>query len=726
MPAYALLLAHDEFPSSSTHWPVEPGGVCDGWAEWFDTTPLLFSVLMGDAQQLPKQVPCSAYEDKDALSALVAPMAQVKARWQWLKACMEPLPSHWSASMCAQWQAMDSTITTSQRQWLLLDSAMLCPHDFDEPEFAHFLHAQRDVCRQWDGHTPVLPQALQILKQDPHAQLGWWSPAVIARTAAIEQDDEEDWPAWLVEHYTLRHFGAWDEQTQTYCVVPKRHPSTGLLPHSEDERMSLPVGMVTPYGRWLQHPDDGAHLVFASHGYISVWQPESVPGAGAVSGLKDFNGLWVLPPTAGYLNAMALTPHVMQCKSPQAPDAYDLYSLPGLVPLHTAVTDASYSADTDGVMRISCQAADGNTTMQVLNPQGQPLFDSTYAHIGEFNLKTGLAVAWRRIAPSDDKDPTNSRFGEGVVHLCGKEIMACTYERIERGFNDSPPKVLPGSKLLAFTHQGQPHIYNTQGKLLSSPDIWCSHLHRKLQKNALMAFMGERPGAQMGMFSIKDFSFTPTGETWQDYDDALQGVIQRLRQAPLPATTKTITRAALIKAQDADWMQRMATIVCLGQPTASAQLLQDWRDCVAHPGAEVLSGESEAEEAAAPGEQDIELPDGDNFYTLYWLHLQAIAAQFAHIDWKDTDALRSSTWLSGAHDWHWDKDLQGDAISDGFASLAQHLAPQGLALLHLPCSDDAWRYAVVRSQDAPELITMLGQAARHAWVETTSEPWTED
>lgn len=74
MPAYALLLAHDEHPSPDTEWPAEPGGSCDGWAEWFSSTPLLFSVLLGDARHLPELVPCSAYQDKQSLAALAAPM----------------------------------------------------------------------------------------------------------------------------------------------------------------------------------------------------------------------------------------------------------------------------------------------------------------------------------------------------------------------------------------------------------------------------------------------------------------------------------------------------------------------------------------------------------------------------------------------------------------------------------------------------------------------------
>ena len=50
MPDYALLLAHDEHPDPTTDWPTQPAGPCEGWAEWFDSVPLLFSVLLGDAR----------------------------------------------------------------------------------------------------------------------------------------------------------------------------------------------------------------------------------------------------------------------------------------------------------------------------------------------------------------------------------------------------------------------------------------------------------------------------------------------------------------------------------------------------------------------------------------------------------------------------------------------------------------------------------------------------
>ncbi|MDR0258631.1 MAG: hypothetical protein LBI76_02405 [Comamonas sp.] len=468
MPTYALLLAHDEHPCATTVWPATPGGSCDGWAEWFSHTPLLFSLLMGDARQLPELVPCSAYQDKESLSALAAPMAGVKARWQWLKAQMGPLPP--------QWQEIDHVITTSPRQWLLLDCATLCPHDFDEPEFMAFLQAQRERCLQWDCSTPGLPEALQGLRQSPATQLGWWSPAVIARTKVIERELCEDWPEWLAAHYEERYHGAWEEEVEAYSVMPKLHPRTGLAPKDEAERDDWPMGLVTPYGRWLQHPMEEACMVFASGGHLNVRWPETVPGEGARSGLKDLNGQWVIAPEAGHLDAYAITPHVMQCKSPHVPHYHDLRSLPDLALLHETVTDAMLNAEEDAIIRVS-RDLDSQARMLLLDIHGQPLFDSCYECVNDFSPKTGLAVAAQRAPWTNAQGKPETRLLEGVVHRSGQEIIPCKFERIERGFAGSPPKVLPGSKLLAYTHAGQPQVFNTKGKLLGPVNTNCAETH---------------------------------------------------------------------------------------------------------------------------------------------------------------------------------------------------------------------------------------------------------
>lgn len=707
MPNYALLLAHDEYPSPTTDWSAEPGGPCEGWAEWFESVPLLFSVLLGDAQHLPELVPCSAYQDKQSLISLAAPMAQVKARWQWFKAQMEPLPARWPESVKKQWQEIDTLITQSQRQWLLLDCATLIPEDTDSPEYAAALNALRDRCTQWDCSVNTLPESLQVLKQAPQSQLGWWSHSVIARTEVIERDNDDDWPAWLADHYVERYHSAWDEATDTYLVLPKIHPRTGEPLPKKKRPDAWPMGMVTPYGRWLLKPMEGASGAHTSGGYICVSYPEESEGAGAKSGLKDLNGNWVVPPSAGYRNAYAITPQVMACQSENGSGMEDLRSLPGLALLHEGVSSIYYNAEEDEFIRAD-QGPYGSSRKLLLKQDGQPLFDaSKYEQINDFNAKSGLAVVTVRENYIDEQGEEACHIWEGVLHISGQEIIPCQYKTIERGFSSSPPKVLPGGKLLAITDKGQPHVYSTKGKLLASPDIWCPPLNCSPKKNELLTFMGEGPEAELVMFSIKDFSITRTGETWDDYRNALRGMFKGLDGEQ--AETTTMTRAELIEAEDEVWMGDLCRILCLGDEDEATALLQEWRDCVAEPDPDDMGWDDDDEI-----DPDVmHLPAGENALTLYWVHLIPIATQFARFDWKDADGIADTHWLPGTDDWHW--DTPADGVESGLEHLAEHLSGRGMALIKLATDDDSLRITVVRASDAEDFLDRLAQARITAW-----------
>ena len=711
MPAYALLLAHDEHPGPSTEWPAEPGGSCDGWAEWFSSTPLLFSVLLGDARHLPELVPCSAYQDRQSLSALASPMEQVRARWQWLRSVIEPLPAkspaHWPDSVKKQWQHIDHTISTSTRQWLLLDCATLCPHDFDEAEFTTFLQAQRELCRQWSCSGGELPESLQALKRAPQSHMGWWSDSVIARTEVIEQESEEDWPAWLADHYELRHHGAWDEATESYYVMPRRHPRTGLKPQSEAERDHWPVGMVTPYGRWLQRPLEGASMTFVSGEHLSVHYPETTPGEGAKSGIKDLNGIWLVSPSEGYRDAYAVTPQVMACRSPGQENMQELRSLPGLALLHEGLSSIDYNEEQDEFIRAE-KGPYGNSCQLLLKADGQPLFDAgRYEHINDFSAKTELAVACVREPFVNEQGEQEHRILEGVIDIRGQEIIPCQFKTIERGFSSSPPKVFPGRKLLAITEKGEPRIFNTKGKLLAAPDIWCPPLNCSPKKNELLTFMGEGPEAELVMFSIQDFSITRTGETWEDYRNALRGMFKGLG-GDTPETT-TMTRAQLMEAEDEDWMRAMSRILCLNDESRAADLQQQWRDCVAAPDPDDMGWDEDDEI-----DPDVmHLPAGENALTLYWGHLLAIADQFARFDWKDAEGIAATHWLPGTDDWQW--DTPADGVESGLEHMAEHLAGRQLALIKLATDDDSLRVTVVRSADAEDFMERLAQAHISAW-----------
>lgn len=707
MPNYALLLAHDERPSPTTEWPAQPGGPCEGWAEWFASTPLLFSVLLGDAKHLPERVPCSAYQDKESLISLAAPMDEVKTRWQWLKAKMEPLPAHWPDSAKKQWQQIDDIVMQSQRHWLLLDCASLIPHDFDEPEYAAALDALRDRCLQWDCSADALPESLQILKQEPQSQYGWWSHSVIMRTEVIERDNDDDWPDWLKNDYVERYHSAWDEGVEAYYVMPRKHPRTGEKLPGENHRSNWPVGLVTPYGRWLVKPIEGANGTYSSGGYINVRYPEAKEGEGEKSGLKDLNGNWVVPPSAGYLNAYAITHQVMACKSPHLENMEDLRSLPGLELLHEGVSSIYYNEEEDEFIRAE-KGPYGDSQKLLLKADGQPLFDaSKYTQVHDFNAKTGLAVVLARVATVNDEGQACSETREGVIHITGKEIIPCQYKTIERGFNSSPPKVLPGSKLLAITDKGQPHVYNTKGKLLASPDIWCPPLNCSPKKNELLTFTGEGPEAELVMFSLKDFSITRTGETWDDYRNAMRGMFKGLNGEQAEPTT--MTREELIEAEDEVWMSDLTRILCLGDEDEAAELLQQWRDCVADPEPDDMGWDEDDE----IDPNAMQLPDGENALTLYWVHLIPIATQFARFDWKDADGIAGTHWLPGTDDWEW--DTPADGVESGLEHLAEHLTSRDLALIKLATDDDSIRITVVRADDAEDFLDRLAQASITAW-----------
>ena len=709
MPDYALLLAHNEHPGPTTDWPAQPGGPCEAWAEWFESTPLLFSLLLGDARHLPELVPCSAYQDKESLISLAASMDQVKARWQWLKAQMEPLPAHWPDSVRKSWQQIDAIISQSQRHWLLLDCATLIPHDFDTPEYAAALSSLRERCLQWDCSADSLPEALQVLKQHPQFQLGWWSHSVLARTEVIERDNDDDWPAWLKDNYVERYHSAWDEGTDAYYVMPLKHPRTGEKLLGENHRGNWPVGLVTPYGRWLVKPIEGACGAYTSGGHINVRYPEAREGEGEKSGIKDLNGNWLVPPSAGYLNAYAVTPQVMACKSANVPGTEDLRSLPGLELLHEGLSSIYYNAEEDEFIRADKgpYGTSGGSQKLLLKPDGAPLFDaSRYEQVHDFDARTGLAVVLARVPTRNEQDETDFEIREGVIHISGQEIIPCAYQTIERGFNSSPPKVLPGGKLLAITEKGQTHVYNTKGKLLAAPEVWCPPLNCSPKKNELLTFMGEGPEAELLMFSIKDFSLTRTGETWDDYRNAMRGMFKGLDDEA-PATT--ITRSELIEAEDETWMQDITRILCLGDEDEAGELLQQWRDCVAEPDPDEM-GWDNGEDGDDEIDPDVmHLPESDNALTLYWVHLLPIASQFARFDWKDADGIADTHWLPGSDDWNW--DTPADGVESGLEHLAEHLGSRNLSLIRLATDDDSIRITVVRAEDAEDFLDRLAQAS---------------
>jgi hypothetical protein len=174
---------------------------------------------------------------------------------------------------------------------------------------------------------------------------------------------------------------------------------------------------------------------------------------------------------------------------------------------------------------------------------------------------------------------------------------------------------------------------------------------------------------------------------------------------------RVLRRSDLVDAEDTDWMQDVARILCLGDTGAGDALAERWRDAVAHPDPDDFGWDTEDPDFDP---DTLELYGDDNDLTLYWQHLLAIAPQFARWTGRMPTAWPAASGCP-APDWQWDRATQGDGMQDGLDSLAQHLgAAAGLAAAaHRQRLPALCRGAPGRCSP---LLERLAQAAVSAWV----------
>ena len=519
---YACLFAHDQPSTLESDWDIDHGHV-DGWAEWFEQMPLLFLYLIGDARHLPQIAPCTINGGSEAPACLMAPMAEVRQRWLALHEHMQRREPKLPDDALARWEQMHAVITATTRQWLILDCSMLIDDALGTPQMEAFLQKLRQTCEAWGElsgpEAGDLPPVLQPLLDEKAGAWGWWNPAVIERIYAVEEQPYEAWPSWLREHYVpVREDRSWREEVQAYLVYPS-DPSGDEEPPDEYGDRCAPVGLVTPYGRWLVHPDEGARWVDFDAGYLCLHQRgewrEGIP-----SGLKDFNGQWVVPISAGYFNLFPVTKTLATgWRTPR----FDEDSLSQLLrwpegqPLFDDIRSARLHDD--GWVHVT-HADEMQSVLDAVT--GEPLFAARYMYIRDFHKKLRLAVV-EQIVP-DQSSPGERRHVSGVVHESGRQIVPCDYAFIHRAYKEDPPKLLHGRQLLAITPDGRPHFYSVDGKLLAAPDCnikpwtWTP----MVKSNQLIAFDGEGMDARVVLVSLSDYSMVYTGETRGDCVDVMR------------------------------------------------------------------------------------------------------------------------------------------------------------------------------------------------------------
>jgi hypothetical protein len=520
------------------------------------------------------------------------------------------------------------------------------------PAFAANLEKLRQRCADWNPQEATVPASLQPLLDAFERDNGWWNPAVSARRYDINEQYPPAFPAAVLELCDPHERCLWDETVDAYYVSVKK---------SADQETAEKMALVTEYGRWFVHPDEGAVMVMAQDGWIDVQLHAEWP-LPKPSGLKDINGQWVIPVSAGYRDLYVLSPTLMQCY--KSGDGYtkvtQVRSLPGERVLFDDLQDNSYQQHRDDWIRIT--HVDGS--ISVIDAAGAVVFSGLYQNVGPFSKKHGLAVV------SDGES-------EGVVHKSGRLIIPCQYQRIEAGTRNGPPKLFPGSKLLALDAQYRPHVYSTQGALLASPPIQMD-LSGIKDKDRLLAFDGEGPHAEVLWFSMKDLSIERLGVSRTEYFKPLRDEMQRWIDRA-KATPRTLTREEFLAAEDSQWMQSICRILCDGDDyLVAGALLMRWLTRIHEP---------TEEERNDP--DLLTLHGDDNALTLYWKFLPDDAFEILYLDWKETDELE-----------------------------AYRKRHRSRAVVSLETGGDAYMLMTVRKEDGEKFVALLAQAAVSAVVLT--------
>ena len=646
---------------STTDLPYHPGFDIDditGLAEWRQTTPMLFQLLLGAQAQA---IAWPLYDDGEQHAcALAAPMAQARASWQALSALMDPPRD--AAAIVAR-SAIASLLADGQ-EYLVLDCVQLIDHDIGTPGFAAQLQAMAAEAAAL--HAVLLRgdrSALQPLLAASSDAIGYWCSSASAHLANIEERDKDELP--FMQRLNVLE---WVEDAQCYEVTAIGDPAVR--------------GLVTPYGRWIvplemQAIDLGSH--YAGEGWIT-FAPATQPGC---QGLLDLNGTLVLPPAPGAL--YVISPHLAQRVPPEG--ASSLLHLPdGTVVMQGVENTCERN---DGLLDFERPGSgDERNVHGVMDSHGAIVVPPVYSSVQDFGTRKKIALVSQRIG---------ERFLFGLVNNKGEPLAPCQYSFIDSATTSSPPK-LRKNLVYAIDAQGLACMLTLDGKQAFKPQYApAHHLHGVTAQSDFLFVVKD------GMVWRMDFA----GELLVQVD-TLEGfradISAQLNRAlglsgPPPVQRNSYTPQQLLELADREQLRAIAALLLQGDQVLAQQ-------CV-----EITLEELEEDDPEEEYEGDT--PEAACLFLL-WSSAADALGRGTTLDWKSVDEIA----LIGQHidlpalqDFTWDGEEDGASITDGFEAIAHHLAPHGLKLVNMHDGDDTYWLAVLREQDMPAFDAVASQSA---------------
>ncbi|PHV38168.1 WG repeat-containing protein [Janthinobacterium sp. BJB304] len=640
----------------------------NGLAEWRLDVPALFKLLIGAGTQA---VAWPIYGDgEDCPCVLAAPMAQAQASWQALSALMDK-PRNAAAIVA---RSAISALLASGQPWLILDCVQLIAHDIGTPEYAAALEALR-------AEAQALHSALQRGDRDALAPLlaagaaspatGYWSATAEAQLAEVEELDAQDLP-FLQGLEVL----GWEEDALCYAVSAAAEPDV--------------TGLVTSYGRWIvplsqRYVDLGVY--YADDGWITF----ATADAPDAHGVLDLNGTVVLPPSPGAL--YVISPHLVQRIAPDG--ASSLLRLPDGALLMDGVDNICQRDD--GLIDIERQTDqtddDGKRNVHgVVDTTGKVVVPPAYSSVQDFGTKKKIAIVSQRIA---------GRFLFGLANSQGELLAPCQYEAIDSATTSSPPK-LRKNLIFAIDAQGLACMLTPDGKQAFTPLYPPAHHLRGVAVQSDFLYV-----VNDGMAWSMDF----TGQLLEQFDTVenfkaaitaqLSEAMGLGKQKPekQAARRRSFTPAQILAKADREQLRSMAALLLLGDAALAAR-------CVDITLEELTEDDPEEE-------YEGDTPEAACFFLLWSTAADALG-HGTTLDWKSVDEvprIGQHIGLPALRDFSWAQREDGDAMAEGLAAIATHLAPHQLRLVNLHGGEDTYYLGVVRAQDAAAFSKAALQAA---------------
>ncbi|WP_426073656.1 DUF6630 family protein [Janthinobacterium sp. DSP2-3-3] len=648
---------------STAFLPGEAGFDTDaitGLAEWRLDTPMLFKLLIGaDAQAVAWPI----YGDgEDCACVLAAPMVQAQASWQALSQLMDRPRD--AAAIVAR--AGISALLASGQPWLILDCVQLIAHDIDTPDYAAALNALRAEAQALHaallrGDREALTPLLAAGATSPAT--GYWSATADAQLADVEELDGEDLP--FLQGLEVRK---WLEDALCYEVAAAGQPDI--------------LGLVTPYGRWIVPLSlNVIDLDSSDAGY--GWITFATADKPDAHGVLDLNGTVVLPPAPGAL--YVISPHLVQQYDQDG--ASRLLRLPDGALLFESVHQIGQRDD--GYIDIERQTHDDECNVcGVIDATGKVVLPTAYSSVQDFGTKKKIAIVSQRI---------DGRFLFGLANSRGDLLAPCQYEAIDSATTSSPPK-LRKNLIFAIDAQGLACMLTLDGKQAFTPLYPPAHHLRGVAVQSDFLYV-----VKDGMAWSMDF----TGQLLEQFDtvDSFKAAITaQLSEAmglskKKPVRRRSFTPAQILAKADREQLHVMAALLFLGDAALAARCVDITLEELA---------EDDLEE-----EYEGDTPEAACFFLL-WCTAADVLGYGATLDWKSADEvphIRQHIELPALRDFRWAEREDGDALAEGLAAIAAHLAPHQLHLVNMNGGEDTYYLGVVRASDAAAFSKVALQAA---------------